>query len=365
MVAADLGLYVLDVSESIFKYHFSQVVGPVSNSWSYYTDRIGFINSRHQRRVACFQIPYPYNDSIEKEIDAVYDSADTIIVLCSELHARTIDFIRRHDRPKMCWFICGAFNQHLSYSRVYKFMDWFISTVHFYKNIRPSTLYTLNPYEVKPYHYEALLGRMKPHRTQAYEFLQRNNMMSHGIVTYVNDHKINFATNDQSEWIWELDGLENHRNVEWTVDRIKYYGHNMSLSQVMPLEVYNSSAYSLVCETNFESDYVFYTEKTVKPILARRLFVMLSHQYALARLRDMGFKTFHGIIDESYDDIEPAIHRHDAALEQLQWLCAQEQSTILNKCQDIVDHNFNLMYGYNWQGEYLRQLGNALLGVNQ
>jgi hypothetical protein len=116
----------------------------------------------------------------------------------------------------------------------------------------------------------------------------------------------------------------------------------------MPLTVYNQTAYSLVCETNAFDHFVFFTEKTVKPILARRLFILLSGRYALAHLRELGFKTFHGIIDESYDEIEDNNERFLAAMEQLKWLHTQDQSIILSRCKDIVDHNFTLMYNTDW-----------------
>ena len=82
--------------------------------------------------------------------------------------------------------------------------------------------------------------------------------------------------------------------------------------------------------------------KTAKPILARRLFILLGNRHSLARLQDLGFKTFSGIIDESYDSIESHTERHGAALEQLLWLCKQDQTHILSQCRAIVDHNFNL-----------------------
>lgn len=366
MAVASLGIYVLDVSQTIFKYHFNLVAGRTAENWSYYSDADTFKNSQHQRRIACFQIPYPYNDSIEHEIDKIYDHADAIIVFCTELHPRTINFIRRFDRPKMRWFICGALNPGLVNGRTYKFLDWFTTTIHFYKNIRPLTLYNLDPYSVKPLMFDALLGRKKPHRDQAYNFIKQTNLDTRGIVTYVNDTQINFKSSSKDNWIWPKEGLTEIDNVEWTVDRVRYYGHRMSLSQVIPTNIYNQTAYSLVCETNFENDYVFFTEKTVKPILARRLFILLSHRYALAELRNLGFKTFAGIIDESYDEIEPAIHRHQAALEQLEWLCNQDQADILNQCREIVDHNFNLMYSNDWYWNYTATpLSNILLELNQ
>ena len=359
MAVLDLGLYVLDVSEPVFRFHLNQLVGPLRNMWTYYSDRTTFTNSQHQRRIACFQIPYPYNDSVEREIDAIYDSVDAIIIFGSELHARTIDFVRRYDKPKIKWFLCGALNQPLGYSEVHKFLDWFTTSVHFYKNVRPSTLYELNPFAVKPYAFDALLGRKKVHRDQAYNYIQEYNL--NGIVTYVNDHKINFSADDDTKWRWEMPGLENYEDVEWTVNRVKYYGHIMSLSQIIPIDIYNQSAYSLVCETNYDNDYVFFTEKTVKPILARRLFITLSHQHTLRQLRELGFKTFDSIIDESYDSIEPVTERHDAALDQLRWLCDQDQQTILDRCRDIVNHNFNLMYSKDWYNELRRPLYRILL----
>jgi hypothetical protein len=102
---------------------------------------------------------------------------------------------------------------------------------------------------------------------------------------------------------------------------------------------------------------VFYTEKTVKPILARRLFITLGNRYHLEGLRRLGFKTFHGIIDESYDSIEGTTDRHNAALEQLKWLCEQDQEDILKRCRDIVDHNYNLMYGNDWYNLFRQLFG--------
>jgi hypothetical protein len=360
MAVHDIGIYFPESSTNIFRFHFRQIAGRSSDNWSYYNNVELFATSQHQRRVACFQIPYPYDDSIEHLIDSVYDSADAIVVLGSELHSVTVDFIRRFDRPKMRWFLCGRTTPPLSNGRTYPFLDWFTTTVHFYKNVRPSTLYSLNPYEPKPLMFDALLGRKKLHRDRAYNFIQDQGLASKGIVTYINTYNIDFQTTNESQWLWEDEGLEGHNHVQWTVEQVKYYGYSMSLSQVMPLNIYNQTAYSLVCETNCDNDSVFFTEKTVKPILARRLFVMVANRYSLAMLRDLGFRTFGNIIDESYDEIEHYPDRQHAALEQLKWLCNQPQERILAQCRDIVDHNFNLMYGRDWYSEFSNPLARVL-----
>lgn len=361
MVAQDLGIYLTDESAPVFHYHLDQLIGPLAKTWSYYHDCSLFVNSNHRRKVAFLQIPYPVSNSIDQIIDTIYDAVDVIFVFGSELHARTVEFIYRYDKPKIVYFVCGSLQDKLVNSRQFYFLDWFTTSVHFYKNIRPSTLYQLDPYAPKPLMFDALLGRKKLHRDHAYDFITNNNLDTQGILTYVNDYQLNFSDNDTSMWIWEDTGLDEHQGVNWTVERVKYYGHKMSLSQVIPLNVYNQTAYSLVCETNYENNYVFYTEKTVKPILARRLFIHISHQHSLAVLQELGFKTFHGIINESYDEVEAVEQRHVMALEQLKWLCAQDQNTILNKCRDIVDHNFNLMYGRDWYKDMRAPLTRILL----
>jgi hypothetical protein len=356
----DLGIYFPESYAGIFRYHFRQIAGRASDDWSYYITPDPFNQSAHGKKIACFQIPYPYCNEIESQIDSVYNSADAVVFFGSELHRSTVDFIRRFDRPKMWWFLCGCLNPRLLNGRTYTYMNWFTTTVHFYKNVRPTTLYDLRPYDVKPFVFDALLGRKKQHRDRAYNFIHEHGLNTQGIVTYINQFNIDFQTTNDSQWLWEDAGLEGHKNVQWTVDPVNYYGYRMSLSQVMPLNIYNQTAYSVICETNYENDYVFFTEKTVKPILARRLFVMLANRHSLAMLRELGFRTFGNIIDESYDDIDNEIERQHAALEQLKWLCAQPQERILTQCRDAVDHNFNLMYGRDWYHDFSGPLSRAL-----
>lgn len=361
MAVQDIGIYFPEDNQSIFKYHLYNVAGRASEYWSYYTDSDVFLQSQHQRRVAFFHIPFPFNKDFEQQIEAVYNHCHRVIILGSELHPVIIEFIRKFDRDRIWYFTCGMIqNPKLGMAHTYNHFDWFHTSVHFYKNVRPSTLHELNPYEVKPLMFDALLGRKKPHRSQAYEYINNNGLADKGIMTYINDYHVGVEVNDEKKWIWETKGLEEYQDAHWTVDQVKYYGYNMSLSQVIPINIYNQTAYSLVCETNFENGYVFFTEKTVKPMLARRLFIMLSHQHTLKQLQALGFKTFHGIIDESYDEIEPSIQRHAAALEQLDWLCKQDQRTILDQCRPIVEHNFNLMYGKDWYHEFRGTVGRLL-----
>ncbi len=89
-------------------------------------------------KVLPVKLNYPKNNIIDQEIADIYEHVDIIILLGSELHESTVDFIRRHDLPKMRWFLCGRLTPPLLNGRTYTFLDWFTTTVHFYKNVRPT-----------------------------------------------------------------------------------------------------------------------------------------------------------------------------------------------------------------------------------
>jgi hypothetical protein len=306
-------------------------------------------------RIACFQLPYPWDSAIESEIDRLYDHVDHILILGAEVHERTVRFMRAYDREKITYFICGDLTQPLHTSYVNKFLDWVITTVSVYRNINPLALFDLSPWSVKPKMFDVLLGRKKPHRDFAYNYIKQHDLKSQCVLTYLNAENMKLATPGPDAWIWETTGLDEPseiHNVTWTVERLPYYGKNISLSQIMPIQIYNQTAYSLVCETEFDNDFVFITEKTVKPLLARRLFVLLGNRYALRFLRDLGLQTFDSIIDESYDQIEAVQDRHQAAMEQMRWLCQQDQAQILNQARPIIEHNFNLLYTTDWYQQF-------------
>jgi hypothetical protein len=80
-------------------------------------------------------------------------------------------------------------------------------------------------------------------------------------------------------------------------------------------EHYSNSYLNVVLETHMDADQsngVFLTEKTFKPIKHAQPFVIFGAAHSLARLRDLGYRTFDHVIDNRYDSIENTTDR---------WLC--------------------------------------------
>jgi hypothetical protein len=173
-----------------------------------------------------------------------------------------------------------------------------------------------------------------------------------------------------SSFVFETEGLEleSARTYQHTVDPVVYYGKGMSLSQVIPLSVYNKTCYSVVAETNFANDFNFYTEKIVKPILAGRLFVAIAGQGYLEFLRELGFRTFGNVIDESYDQEPDNVTRWTMAMDQVKMLCSLDSPWVLKQVEEIVDHNQQLMLSTDWYGQlahnFIKEL-DLLLGPAQ
>jgi hypothetical protein len=180
-------------------------------------------------------------------------------------------------------------------------------------------------------------------------------MLDKVVMTYYQRWNVDLRETDH---IFESEGLEflPESNYTHSVHQVRYYGHQMNLSQVVPFVIYNDSYYSVVAETNAVNEFNFYTEKVVKPILGRRLFVAVAGQGYLQRLRSFGFKTFGDVIDESYDNEPDSLLRWHMAMDQVQFLITQDPVEIYAKIKDVVEHNQRLMLDTDWYEDLSRQL---------
>lgn len=303
------------------------------------------IDVSQPQSLAAYHTPFPYNT--DWLTDLINRSADRRIVFCSELHAQPVEDLLKLDQPGIELHVCGVLNHEFHYARVFRWMDWFHTSADFYRH-RPNFLSErLRPNDIKPLIFDILLGCQRPNRDYVYHYINQNNLTDQVTMTYFRRWDIDLRTTDQ--FIPEEAGLEYLTAPNGTVHQVRYHGHRMCLSQVVPIDIYNQTAYTLVTETNGVNEFNFYTEKIVKPILAQRLFVVIAGRHYLRNLRAMGFRTFDGIIDESYDAVADPAERYRQAMQQVEWLCRQPQRPVLDSIMDITQHNYQLMVDTDWQ----------------
>jgi hypothetical protein len=128
---------------------------------------------------------------------------------------------------------------------------------------------------------------------------------------------------------------------------------NVQASVLIPWQVYQSSWYSIVCETANQANVRFLTEKTGKCLYAKRIFVMFAGAGLLKYLKSFGFRTFHGdIIDESYDNEPDDAKRYAMAWEQIQRLQKTDPRHIYPLFEEVLEHNYHTMLYLSKQQSY-------------
>ena len=105
---------------------------------------------------------------------------------------------------------------------------------------------------------------------------------------------------------------------------------------------YKQCAVEVVLETIFDDNRNHLTEKTLRPIACGKPFILTSSPNSLAYLRQYGFKTFDGLIDESYDIIEDPVDRLFAIVSEMKRIAElpyQDKICLLRQLYQIADYN--------------------------
>ena len=285
---------------------------------------------------------YSHGPEFDIIIQELIPVCDKIIVFHSDLHDKHAKSIVKYRDSKITWVIPGyvygventIFNN-----------QWLRGQTEMYSQPQiHSDLAELNPYAVKPYYFDALLGEGKPHKNYLAKQIRQDTLedkilLRHGYKDFILPQTI----------------TEGH-GASLTM----YKGWKCQLAAIIPLDIYNQTAYSIVGETEWVCDRFFLTEKTAKCLMSHRLFVMFSGQYWLRTFRGLGFKTFDSVIDESYDDIANSFERWAKAYAQVKYLCTLDQTEVLNEIRPILEYNYDLLWSTKWR-EILNQQVLALI----
>lgn len=275
-----------------------------------------------------------------------------IIVYIGEPPRDFDQYLASLDHKNVCVILSGAANYRFQYARFFRVETFFGEIRQFYTHLKDE----LRGFEiqVKPFYFDALLGTAeRSPRSWIKEELESRHPGKNIVRVYPKHPPSAYLFSQMSDdhYLWpegvDFTGLEDQ--PFFAAQMVKYKGIPAMICMILPWNVYEQTAYSIVAETHVDNAWNFYTEKTAKPIMARRLFVAFAGQYHLKNLRALGFRTFDSVIDESYD-LEPNPElRWDMAMQQVCYLCDQDQARILAQIQDIVEHNFQVMQATDWR----------------
>lgn len=110
-------------------------------------------------------------------------------------------------------------------------------------------------------------------------------------------------------------------------------------------EQYTKFFCEIVCETFFTNRTFMITEKTFRPIINRKPFLIQGPKWYLKNLKLLGFKTFDQWWDESYDQ-DPCDSRYTGLQWNINYIGQQSKETIAQwhkQMEPILEHNYNTL----------------------
>lgn len=230
---------------------------------------------------------------------------------------------------------------------------------------------TLNTLQVKNYpkKFLNLNRRWRLHRPMLVSLLKINNLIDHGYVSLG-------KSDDGNDWsrIWWWLKAEANKNSKEMFDLLDK--HENEILNMPDLYVdyqdlvtnrawhdndtdhlYNDTLFSVITETFYFNDRAmdggrYLTEKTFKAITCEHPFLLVTRANTLPLLKQLGYRTFHPYINESYDQETDDYKRMLMIIEEIKRLSSMNRYQInqfILACKPIVKYNLeNLLSKKNW-----------------
>ena len=209
----------------------------------------------------------------------------------------------------------------------------------------------------KPYKFLFLNGTSWPHRVQLLKRL--STVLNQSLYTwtsqYENCEHIQLLPPEYESPLF-VDNLSKVGDQKIDVLH-KLFNHGFGGIHAVPKQ-YIDTYFSLVTETVFDRPPSFRTEKIWKPILMGHPFIVAANSGFYRDLRNMGFKTFGNVIDESFDQIHNADQRLERIAQVVEDLCQQDLNSFLVACEPAARYNQQLVFELG--AKMLKELPTAL-----
>lgn len=224
---------------------------------------------------------------------------------------------------------------------------------HRYLEVPPDTDYTKYHTWNKQHKFGALYNRPT---------WSRIGLTGHLLANYQDQTTLNFRYNPHDESVRKFFELEQLFQVD--PDSLKNF---ISVTDILPqqlepedgwtpgntskghtdqlAEFYPDFLIDVVAETFNQGRSFYPTEKTTRPMLMKKPFILMGAKCFLIHLRQIGFKTFHDFWDEEYDGYGMG-ERYTRILKLIDTLAgksADELEQMYADMQPILEHNYQLL----------------------
>jgi len=179
----------------------------------------------------------------------------------------------------------------------------------------------------KLYDFLYLNKQNRPHRKKLFDLMRKNNLLDNSLYSFLaQPYEIKLNKEYELPWV--------------DADNYPIYGRDQDIYEPQ----FNATTINLVSETNDNDNDVFMTEKIWKTIIAKQVFVVHGNYGYLQRLKQMGFRTFDSVFDESYDLEKDPNERADKIRNLCRTLKNIDKQKLYRDTESIRQHNVNLFF---------------------
>ena len=182
-----------------------------------------------------------------------------------------------------------------------------------------------------------------------------NDILDKGYVSHLRNQEEIRPEDDPDEFVKKFfavrQDLDEYFINGYTVKKIDFDNEENIMDNSLHNTLSNSALLEVVQETSVFPETLFISEKTLKAILGKNMFLLIGNKSTLNFLRMLGFKTFDRVFDESYDDLSFDFKRVQEVSDQLHWFCSlseKEATKLRESVDDIVEHNYNHYINFDY-----------------
>lgn len=188
----------------------------------------------------------------------------------------------------------------------------------------------------KPYQFLFLNGRSRPHRRALINEFGQRGLLARALWTNLDSHAGPVHLLPPQ---YEVDQFQAHMNTTATGFVKNQLFNNLWGEIYIKSEPYIDTYFSVVTETVFDYPHSFRTEKIAKPLTQGHPWIAVANPGFYRDLRNLGFKTFGHVIDESFDTIDNPQDRIARIAAVVQDLCGQDLLQLLESCESVCKYN--------------------------
>ncbi len=225
-------------------------------------------------------------------------------------------------------------------------LDWFRDAEYVQGHLEPCQIFSS---------FNHLVNHGRSYRMAMTAQLAAQDLLCHGDISFHADaarclQEIQDPNTPLSQT--SRDTIEKHlvprKNLPLVLDSSQLNGDFSAHFGHREYALWQRSLWHVVNETVFYEPRLHLTEKTFKPIVAQRPFILAAAPGNLAYLRHYGFETFDRWIDESYDQETDPDRRMALIVTQLRRLCdltRNQRMEMLHDMLPVLEHNKRHFFG--------------------